>query len=89
MSKVPPEAVYTLMATAGGLAKIAHQYTVTKKFDLFLSCANLILSVFAGVAFAIFMETMGMGGDGIVLAAAIGSWSGSHTLDYISSKMHR
>ena len=89
MDRLPQEIIYLLMAIAGGFAKVAQSIATGERISIIMAVAHVIVSAFSGLMFAIFLELLGMTGNGRLLAAGMGGWLGVEALHYIARKLQK
>lgn len=92
-NNVPTEVVYTLLASAGGVARYLSEYLKHNKFSWTILIANVFISSFSGYMFAKFSTVLGIQSDVSYIFAGLGGFLGTRALefmsDYVTSKMSK
>lgn len=85
--KIPVEFIYTTIAVGGGTAKYIREYLAGEKFNWHILFANMLLSGFSGLMFALVGRSIGINGDYIFVFSGIGGFMSSSGLDYLAKKI--
>jgi hypothetical protein len=88
-TKIPIEIIYTLLAGAGGMARHINQYLNGEKFDWHLLLANMFLSGFSGLMFALFARGAGLSENLIFVFSGVGGYMSTSSLEYIFKKIKK
>lgn len=85
MSKIPPEWLYTILAACGGGARYLQGYIRGEAFSPRMFLANVVMSGFAGLMFALTARSMSFPPETIYVAAGIGGFMGTSALEFLAS----
>jgi fluoride ion exporter CrcB/FEX len=80
---IPPEIMYVVTASIGGVAKYMHEYIKSKKFSIQMLLANIFVSAFSGYMFASFAVFLGMEQTVAYSMGGLGGFMGVRALDFI------
>ena len=85
MQNIPPEMLWLIVATIGGLARVSQRMIVDGPTPL-VALAHVIVSAFSGMMAALFTHQIGMMGNSLLLAAGLGGWAGVEMIEYLRRK---
>ena len=87
--KLPIEAIYTLLATSGGIARYLTGYANGKPFKAGIFCASAIASGFSGFMFAQLGVSMGLPQPMLFVMAGTGGFFGEQTMKLILERVSK
>lgn len=89
MIKIPVEAVYGIIAIAGGIARYLNSFTAGQPFSLGVLFASAFVSGFSGYMFAIIGISMNLPSPILFMMAGVGGFSGDQTMKFLLEYLER
>lgn len=83
MREIPVEALYGVVAVAGGIARYLNSYVGGQKFRASIFLASAVVAGFSGFMFALLGQSLNMPAVLINIMAGVGGFFGDQTLKYV------
>jgi len=87
--KFPLELVFVAIAAMGGIARYLSLFLNGEKFRLSMFFANLIVSGFAGLMFALFGRSMAMSLEMQWVLSGVGGFMGTEAMKFLIAKIKK
>lgn len=89
LKHIPIEIVFVTLAAIGGVARYLSRFLDGEKFSLSMLVANLFVSGFSGLMFALFGRSMGMSVEVQWVLSGVGGFMSTEALKYIAKKIKK
>lgn len=80
-----PEWLYSIIAAVGGAARYLNLYLTTGQFLWPYFLANVLISGFSGLMFALMGKSMNMPIEFLYVCAGVGGFMGTNTLEWLAA----
>jgi fluoride ion exporter CrcB/FEX len=87
--QLPVEVLFVILAAIGGISRYLSNYVNGERFRLSMLIANLFVSGFAGLMFALFARSFGLSIELQWISSGVGGFMGTEAVKFIVQKIKR
>lgn len=83
LKQIPAQAIYTIIAMGGGIARYLNNYASGAKFSVTIFLASAIVAGFSGYMFALFGDSLNLPYPMSHILAGLGGFFGDQSLKFM------